>query len=137
MKHSNGIFSFSKKSIDRYEDLIHQFLQNFKYNIAEKVYFKDLCQIKQLPNQSIHDFVKVWICIANKITMPKQDLKYTFANALLHAYKLLVSSNRDMTLGDMMDVVFKKEPCIKKLYTICNNSTPTYQKMVQKPENNK
>jgi len=96
-----------------------------------------LCKIKQLPNQSIHDFVKVWSHIANKITMPEQDLKDTFMNALLPAYKLLLISNHNMTLWNMMDVVLKKEPCIKKLYAMHNNNTPTYQKTSSIPENNK
>ena len=42
-----------------YEDLIHSFLHKFSYNIPKQVYFKGLCKIKQLPNQSIKDFVKV------------------------------------------------------------------------------
>jgi len=58
-------FQLPKKSIYKYEDIIHQFLQYFKYNIIEKVQCKDLCKIKQLPNQSIRDFVKVWKRIAN------------------------------------------------------------------------
>jgi len=43
-------FLLPEQSINRYEDLINQFLQNFKYNIAQKVHFKYLCKIKQLPN---------------------------------------------------------------------------------------
>lgn len=57
MKHINGTFNSLKI---RYEDLIHFFLYTFRYNIAEKVYFKYLYKIKQLPNQSIRDFIKVW-----------------------------------------------------------------------------
>lgn len=46
--------------IDRYEDLIRLFLHICGYNIIEKVYLKDLCKIKQLPNQSMKNFVKIW-----------------------------------------------------------------------------
>ena len=42
-----------------------------------------------------------------------------------------------MTYGDMMNVMFKKEPCIKKLDAMHNNNTPTYQKISQIPKNNK
>jgi len=64
------------------------------------------------------NFVKKWKQTANKITMLEQDLKDTFANALFPMYKLLVISNRDMILGEMMDVLFKNEVCIKK-YMLC------------------
>lgn len=114
-------FHLPKNNIDRYKYLIHLFLQNFRYNIAEKVYFKDLCKIKQLPNQSIKDFVKIWKQMVNRITMPKQDLKYAFANGILPIYKLFFIFNHDMSLGDMIDIVIKKEPCIKKLYAMKNN----------------
>ena len=54
----NLYFQLLENSIDRYEDLIHIFLHNYGYNITEKIYLKDLCKIKQLPNQSIKDFFK-------------------------------------------------------------------------------
>jgi len=52
-------------------------LKKFRYNIIEKVQFKDLCKIKQSPNQSMYDFMKAWKQTANKISIPKQDLKNT------------------------------------------------------------
>ena len=52
-------FQVPKNNIDRYEDLIHVFLHAFSYNIIEKMYFKYLCKIKQLPNQYAKDFVKL------------------------------------------------------------------------------
>lgn len=52
-------FQLPKDSIDRHEDLIRIFLNTFSYNIAEKIYFKDLCKFKQLPNQFVRDFVKM------------------------------------------------------------------------------
>jgi len=69
--------------------------------------------------------------------MPKQDLKDTFANALLPMYKLLFISNHDMTLGDMMDVLFKKVACIKKLYAMRSNKPQTYDKKINTLETNK
>ena len=128
-------FQLPKNNIDRYEYLIHLFLQKFRYNIAKKVYFKDLCKIKQLPNQYVKDFVKVWKQIPNRITMPKQDLKYAFANGLLPIYKLFIISNHDMSLGDMIDIVIKKEPCIKKLYAKKNNENTHCKKSIPKYTN--
>lgn len=51
-------FILPKRSIDKYEYLIHRFLQYFIYNIVEKVQFKDLYKIKQKPNQYLSEFVK-------------------------------------------------------------------------------
>ena len=130
-------FVLPEKSIDRYEYFIHQLLQYFGYNIAEKVQFKYLCKIKQLPNQSLFEFIKVWKQTTNKITMFEKDLKYTFTNALFPMYKLLVSSNCDIKFGEMIDILFKKEACIKKLYAMCNNKTQTYEKKAKNPESNK
>lgn len=53
-------FSILEKSIDMYKYLIHNFLKKFKYSIIEKVQFKYLCKIKQLLNQYLSDFVKLW-----------------------------------------------------------------------------
>jgi len=33
-------FSLPQKSIDKYEDLVLQFIANFKYNIQDKIEFK-------------------------------------------------------------------------------------------------
>jgi len=63
--------------------------------------------------------MKIWKCAANQITMPEQDLKDTFVNDLFPIYKLLVISNHHMTLGEMLDVVLKKEVSVEKLYVIC------------------
>jgi len=79
----------------------------------KKVHFKYLGKIKQLPNQYVHDFMKVWKHTTNKITMPEQDLNDTIFNALLPLYKILVISNHDMKLGEMMDVLFKKKILLK------------------------
>jgi len=62
-------FLLPEKSIDRYENLVHQFLHYFKYNIVEKVHFNYFYKIKKMPNQSVHDFVKIWKFTTNKITM--------------------------------------------------------------------
>jgi len=69
--------------------------------------------------------------------MLEQDLKDTFTNALFLVYKLLVISNRDMTLGEMMDVLFKKEACIKKIYEMCSKKYQIYEKKVKNPKNDK
>jgi len=58
--------------------------------------------------------------MTNKITMSEQDLKDAFVNGLLPIYKLFVISNHDMSLGDMIDIIIKKEPCIKKFYAMKN-----------------
>lgn len=47
-------------------------------------------------------------------------------------YKLLVSYNHDMILGEMIDVVFKKKACIDKLYAIRNAKSYTYEKKAPK-----
>ena len=69
--------------------------------------------------------------------MSEQDLKDTFASALFPMYKLLVISNWYMTLGEMMDVLFKKEACIKNLYAMHSNKSQTYDKKVNIPNTNK
>lgn len=61
--------------------------------------------------------------MATKITMPEQELKDTFASGLLPIYKLLVISNHDISLGDMIDLVNNKAPCINKFYTMKNKYT--------------
>lgn len=94
--------------------MIYKFLRNYKYNIVEKVQFKDLCKIKQLPNQSLSNFMKEWKLIANKIYVFEQDLKDTFANSLLPMYKLHVISNHGMILFEMIDVLLKNEAYIKE-----------------------
>lgn len=43
-------------------------------------------------------------------------------------YKLLVISNHDLTLAAMIDILFKKEDCIKKLYNIHSKKSQGYQK---------
>jgi len=48
--------------------------------------------------------------------VPKQDLKDSFINALLSIYKLLVISNHGLILARMIDVLLKKEDCIKQTY---------------------
>jgi len=53
-------FLLPKNCIDKYEDLIHQFLKYFRYNIQEKVQVKDLCKIKQLLNKYFSNFIKIW-----------------------------------------------------------------------------
>ena len=53
-------FQLPDINIDRYEDLICVFLHTFSYNIDENIYFKYICKIKQLPNQSIRDLIRVW-----------------------------------------------------------------------------
>ena len=47
--------------------------------------------------------------------MDEHELKHIFVDGLLPIYKLYVISNHDMSLGYMIDIVTKKEPCIKKL----------------------
>lgn len=39
-------FTLLEKSINKYEDLILEFIGNFKYKIKDKTQFKDLCRIK-------------------------------------------------------------------------------------------
>ena len=123
-------FQLPKNNIDRYEDFIHLFLHEFGYNILEKFYFKDLCKIKQLPNQSIKKFIKVWKQMATKITMPKQELKDAFANGLLPIFRLFIISHNDILLGDMIDFVIKKEPCINKIYAMKNKDHASPLKFV-------
>lgn len=41
-------FSLPEKSIDKYKDLILQFIANLKYNIQDMNEFKYLCRIKQV-----------------------------------------------------------------------------------------
>lgn len=60
--------------------------------------------------------------------MPEQDLKDNFANDLLLMYKLLVISNHDLKLVKMIDILFKKEDCINKLYNICSKKSQVYEK---------
>lgn len=64
--------------------------------------------------------------------MLEQDLKDTFTNGLLPIYNLFIISNHDMSLGDMIDIIIKKEPYIKKIYTMKNNNT---QKFIPKNTN--
>lgn len=111
-------FQLPKNSIDRHESLIHVFLHTFSYNIVEKVYFKDSYKTKQLPNQSIRDFIKVWKQTTNKIIIPEQDMKDAFSNGLLPIYKLFFIDNHDMSLDNMIDLILKKEPCITKIYAM-------------------
>lgn len=52
--------------------------------------------------------------------MPEQDLKEVFACGLLPIYKLYIIHNHNISLGDMIDFVIKKETCINKICTIKN-----------------
>lgn len=62
-------------------------------------------------------------------------MKDIFANALLLVYKLLVIANHDVTLGEMIHVVFKKKAYIDKLYAIHNNKSYTSKKKTPQLEN--
>jgi len=42
-----------------------------------------------------------------------------------------------MILGEMMDVLFKKEACIKKIYSMHSNKPQTYDKKINTLETNK
>lgn len=75
-------------------------------------------QIKQFPNQSFPEFVKLWKGIANKITLNEHELKHIFVDNLLPQYKLFAISHHDLSLGDMINTITKKEEHIKKLFTI-------------------
>jgi len=76
-------FTILEKSVDSYiEDLIHLFVQNFKYNIIKQTQYKDLCKIKQLNNKRLTNFIKFWKTITHKITTPKEDLKDAFTASL-------------------------------------------------------
>lgn len=116
----NWYFHLLESSIDRYKDLIKVFLHNYGYNITEKVYLKDFCKIKQLPLQSITNFIRMWTQIVNKLTLEEQELKHIFVDSLLTQYKLFVISNHDLSLRVMINVVKKKENYIKKLYAMKN-----------------
>jgi len=43
-------------------------------------------------------------------------------------YKLLVISNCDLTLAEIIDILFKKEDCIKKLYNTHSKKSQMYEK---------
>ena len=62
--------------------------------------------------------------------MPEQDLKDAFLYGLSPIYKLFIISNHDMSLGDMIDIVIKKEPCIKILYAMKNNDNTHHKKLI-------
>jgi len=68
--------------------------------------------------------------------MLEQDLKDTFANALFPIYKLLVISNCNIKLGEILDVVLKKEASVKNLYAM-RNKPVTYKKKIQTSKNDK
>ena len=79
--------------------------------------------------------MKLWKQIANKIFVPKQDLKDTFANALLLVCKLSVISNHILKLAGMIDIFLKKEDCIKKTYNKRYQKTLMYEPK-EKPQVN-
>lgn len=64
-------FSLPEKSIDKYEDLILQFIANFKYNFQDRTEFRDLCKLKKVHGQYLSDFVKKWKKVTNKVTATK------------------------------------------------------------------
>lgn len=64
------------------------------------------------------DFVKVWKQITSKITIDEQELKHIFTDSLLPIFKLFIIDNHVISLGDMIDILIKKEPCINKLYAM-------------------
>lgn len=61
-------FTLPKKNIDKYEYLIHEFLNKFKYNIQEKAQYKYFYRTKKLINQSLTKFVIICKKVTNKIT---------------------------------------------------------------------
>lgn len=44
-------------------------------------------------------------------------MKYAFSNGIFPIYKLFFSDNHT-SLGDMIDIIIKKEPCINKIYAM-------------------
>lgn len=52
--------------------------------------------------------------------MEEHELKQIFVDSIFPSYKLFVISNHDLSLGDMIDIITKKESCINKLYTMKN-----------------
>lgn len=43
-------------------------------------------------------------------------------------YRLLIISNCGMILGEIIDVIFKKQACIDKFHAMCNDKSYTYIK---------
>lgn len=103
--------------------MIKVFLHSYGYNVTEKVYLKDLCKTKQLPNQSFPNFVKLWKGTTSRITLDEHELKHVFVDSLSPQYKIFVISHHDLSLREMTNTITKKERHIKKLFTI--NSTQT------------
>ena len=59
--------------------------------------------------------MKVWKQTTNTLTMDEHELKHIFLNGVFPIYKLFVIYIHDMYLGDMIEIITKKEPCIKIL----------------------
>lgn len=123
-------FALPEKGIDKYEDLIYSFLNNFKYNIQEKYQFIDLCKIKQLHNQSVIDFVQMWKKDVNKLLVPEQDLKENFMVALLAHFRLEVIDLDNIYLGKLIARLHKKKSCIiqnyKELQKVTSSKSNTH-----------
>ena len=71
--------------------------------------------------KSLIDFIKIWKKVENRVTTIEQDLKDTFAVALLLIFKLEVLDHDDISLGKMIDKFIKKEPYILQNYKELQN----------------
>lgn len=125
-------FTIFEKSVDSYENLIHLFIQDFKYNIVEKSQFKDLCKIKQLSNQSLIAFVRVWKKNVNKIIVDEKYLKDVFIASLLPQCRLEVIDLDNFSLGKLIGRLLKNKSCIVQIYQTKTHTPKTNNDTAQK-----
>ena len=62
--------------------------------------------------------------------MPEQDMKDDFVDGLLPIYKLFIIDNHAMNLGDMIDLMVKKEPCINKICAMKKFDHASFPKLI-------